>query len=265
MRLKRNEYYQYALKSVGSVRVNHSSSSCSGSSDSMLITTKPDSSVSAKCFRCGAVGFVPSSSFILAGSGGVSSSVVVPRYVGIPKGSKSWSEFPIKAKSWLLKSGMTEEMCSAFNIVWSDKFETLIIPINVGGKLIGVIHRGFEKHNRYRLITTDGRSCVLFATIDGNTERVVLVEDSLSAIRIKSVGVSSIALLGVELKPIIKKILIELGVKKVSVWLDNDTSSVVLKARHIAKELSWIDVEIIKGADAKYLNDAQLKYKLDIF
>jgi hypothetical protein len=252
--LKTSEYMPYALKSAGVTRANHNNLGCTGSSKSMIITTEANGKVKANCFRCGAWGSSGGTGFSRAGS----KHITTPPYsIAIPTDKKDWVGFPMEAKAWLMKAGIGDAVCGQYGIVWSDRFDTLVIPIpGEAGKLLGVVHRGFKDHNRYKLLTKDGQDCFLDTAVvkpvsDG--EIVVLVEDSLSAIKCREAGFQGVALLGVHLRKGVKRLLVERGSDKVVVWLDNDTSKVRLGARAIKKELPWINVQVVsEETDAKY-------------
>lgn len=259
-KLRSSEYVPFALKSAGIIRVNHDVPSCSGSSKSIVITTRSDGTVTAKCFRCGGVGLTRPSGFVHAVSG-MASTVVRPYKVEIPKDTVGWSEFPIEARKWLLKARMTPLLCGQYMVQWSKKFDTLIIPVfdKTTTKLVAVLHRGFGETNRYRLLTEDGDNAFLIGDSFGG-DTLVIVEDSLSCIRVSDAGIPAIALLGVYLRKGVKKYLIEKKIKRVVVWLDNDNSKVLMQARAIAKELSWLETKVVSGkSDAKYYSETEIR------
>lgn len=261
--LRKTEYLSHALKSQGNTRVNHVSDDCKGSSLSMVVSTLRDGSVSAKCFRCGGRGFHGVAGFVsarpeIAGR---------PYSVSIPYGAVDWSGFPKEARHWLMKSHIGEVECGQFGIKWSAKFNTLVIPIDgQDGKLVGTVHRGFFDAPRYRMLTTDGDNCFLDTLIRAPSEAlttVVVVEDCISAIRCRSAGFASVAMLGINLRKGIKELLAVMRDVKVVVWLDNDTSRVKCAATAIKKELGWLDVKVVRDkTDPKHYSMKEIQETL---
>ncbi len=242
----------------GKVRVNHTSDSCSGGRDSMIVERKEDGSISAYCFRCGARGYAgadgyrKSSTELRERFGGVRSDVGRGPVRSKPEsgGVKGYGGFPAHVRAWLSGGGILHVDCDQYE--YFDKEDALYIPVQQGVDVVGWVRRSFNPKD-YRpvpLVSMD-KFYAHYHTAEAGT--VVLTEDVLSAYRcfVES-GHDSISLMGTEIRDTIVDTIMRCRYHTAIVFLDGDNPTVRVKARKIAKRLPFLSTRIIEdGRDPK--------------
>lgn len=269
--LPKREYIEFAPDMPGIVRVNHQSDYCSGDSPSMLVERKQDGSVSGYCFRCGGSGWTG------AGLRHLSTTEIRTRAarrsedyqtivggIAVPDdASGSYSDFPGTARAWLSKAGLTEERIEHENFLWSEEKSCLYIPVRQTGELVGYVQRymceGGEKI--YRTLKLDNRNFFGYypKEVDKTTEKVVVVEDVLSGLRMSEIH-DTLSILGTNLSPAAVSLILAKGYKEALIFLDADNPTVRSEARRIAKKLPFLPVRLIEpGRDPKLFTKEQLQ------
>ena len=270
MFLRTDEYLPYAPDDIGrTVRVNHSSSECTGGSKSMVVERKEDG-VYAKCFRCGAYGrnvegkprhFFTKEKAAWAGRATIS-AVTMPRDSSTTLGS-----WPSKARAWIGRGRVTSEEVGLYGLSYSPSLGRVIIPIESNGELVGYQARKIHDEDegpKYYTRTTDPTKMVFTASGLSNPDWIVLCEDVLSAIRI-SRFMPSCAILGTELSDYALNRLTT-NKKYGIVYLDYDNRIVKKKSRLLKNRLELLlsSVDFINnGLDPKTLSDIQLSVVLN--
>lgn len=270
--LKRNEYLHFAPEHVGIVRVNHQGDYCSGDSLSMLVERKEDGSVAAHCFRCGSGGFTPASPkyrdprAIREASERRNRTPDGDVYVGgigLPGDSTGdYGQFLPGARAWLSKAGLTQETVEKENFIWSDEHQCLYIPVRQDGDLVGYVQRFYDTDDpkkRYKTRSLDKSNFFgYYKRFDKPGDTVVIVEDTLSGLRVKELCDTLVAL-GTNLLPAAESLLIRQGYKNAVIFLDADNGIVRNEARRMGRKLSWMNVRYVEtGKDPKYHSDAEL-------
>lgn len=252
------------------IRLNHSSHDCKGGSEAAILS-RNDDGYSFFCFRCGCRGFAGVAKYYTRPA---------PRGEGVARCSGmataapddahgEWRGWPGDVREWLTKAGMNDDRTSRYGIVWSDREESLWIPvrqysrITTGFKHVGYVKRGFnpksyltKTHDKdefygYYVKDTEG--------VEDACETVVLVEDVISAIRVSEV-IDCISIMGVHPKPAtVSKVLTE-KYKNAIVFLDGDNPTVRMKARQIGKRLPFVNVRVVDiGKDPKHCTKHELE------
>ena len=138
---------------------------------------------------------------------------------------------PWKAYHYLWKFGITGNMIPRYQIGWSDMWQRLIIPLYEYGnfgkeltyKMVGWVGRDVEykKGNKYpKWLTRSKKGKRRYFMAPGDENIVVLVEDSISAMKVKeATGFTTIALLTTSIGDDLMRWLRD---KIVYLWLDSD-------------------------------------------
>ena len=270
-RLKLSEWKDLIPEWPSRIRVNHTSDTCTGGRDSMIIERKEDGTANAYCFRCGRSGYHSPTRYFkpprkegeaVAGSGYLPAS-----RTSLPAdASDNWHGFPREVKEWLLKGGVTSVISKEQGFLWSDSTERLWIPVRQyskvtsGYKLAGYVERGFSPKS-YLTRTDNKDEFYGYYLTDSviNNRKIVIVEDVLSALKCSQV-VDSIAITGVHPKPAVISKILSGGYNHVYIFLDADNPTVRMKAREIPKRLPFVHCHIIEtGRDPKYYTSTEIE------
>lgn len=270
IRLSKDEFVPFA-PDHGTVRVNHNSGDCSGESKSLKITRQDDGSITAKCFRCGITGWYSGSNrnFVPVVRRTKDDAAITGTTTGIclPADATSAStDFPVAVRGWLAKGGITPVIAEEHGILWSDDLEQLYIPVTqdtsiFGPVALGYVLRRFEP-KRYLTLTLDKArfwGFLRWAGVPLKKEPLIIVEDMISGLRCKEIS-DTMVLCGTEFKAGAVSLIVHEGYKEAVVFLDADNPQVRMKARQLAKRLSWMNVRIIEtGKDPKHYSKEQLE------
>lgn len=204
-RLHVTEYEKYAPDEPGSVRVNHDTHYCSGSSQSLRVTRTEDDRIIAKCYRCGGFGST---------GGSLSAVPAIARWkhshskvnakvntVYLPSDfTNQIVDMPTTIRSMLYTYLITQKLVSDYGLGWSEKVNRFYFPVYRGGELLGYQARYYGDDSTFpKYITRYKEHGDLWKDIKhygtNYTEGCVIVEDMFSAIRCAEWS-NSIALLG---------------------------------------------------------------------
>lgn len=124
-----------------------------------------------------------------------------------------------KALAWILKTGLSPEQATEeFSIGWNNRTSRVVIPLMQNGKETGWVARAVDGRKPKYLIPRDSSNSAWYYTEFEDTPLVV-VEDVLSAIKVKRAGFNSIAVLGTHIKTEFATIMQE---HPVIGWFDGD-------------------------------------------
>ncbi len=138
--------------------------------------------------------------------------------------------------------------------MWSDERNGLYIPVRQLGDLKGFVRRSFDTTARYKTLTLDKPSFFgYYSCSTGNRKKIVLVEDVLSALRVREVA-DSLALLTTSIKAKAVSLIAKGGYEEALVYLDSDNPTVKMASRDIVLRLApFLPVRLIEtGRDPKY-------------
>lgn len=173
----------------------------------------------------------------------------------------STTEIPPRALVWLLQYGLSLHFWRPL-IQWSAKAERLIITPQVGctfaqGRYFGE-KAGAPKWKSYG----DTHKVAVHLKQEGaNTDRIVLVEDVISAHKVSHVC-QALPLFGVAVFPGALTLLKYLGVPAV-MWLDRDQDALAPKQAARLNMFTGLDVSYISSSiDPKLLSFDEIKEKL---
>lgn len=250
--LKEDEYMPYAPDHPGRVRVNHTSSECSGGRSSMVVRRYEDGGVSAYCYRCGKKGShtVAYSRTRKAVAKYATHPVVKQRFHVPSDATQDMNQWPVELRVWVLRS-ITEEDAKEYGIVYSESRSMLILPIDNDN----FICRLYNKESKYISYLLNKE--YIYNNIDKDI--LIIVEDYLSYIKL-SKKYATLCLLGTTLKD---SALLDVAGKhkEYVVFLDNDNTIVKQKQTAISKRLRMFGkVRVIKHTtDPKNCSYDELK------
>lgn len=172
-----------------------------------------------------------------------------------------WTAWPIEARRWLMEARISPVIIKDRKFMWSDSKSVLYIPVhqdNTGGRvLVGHTARVFPDKQYWQLTNDRTNFYGHYKGVIDN--KVVLVEDVLSAIRIVSLGFNAISLMGTNIKPAVLTRILNEGYTAATIFLDGDNNIVRAKTRDIAKRLSWLPTNVVEtGQDPKRHSDEEL-------
>lgn len=246
MRLKDEEFLPFAPDAVGKrQRVNHSSPTCAGDSQSLSVWRNEDGTVGAKCYRCGATGRAGSKPSMFQKVPETTQLQAVPTDV-----SHLYEDMPGEVATYLSTKGITEEIAKYYGIGWSPGAKGLVLPVHNEHHHDGAQIKFFDSASEYnrvpiRYMTIHmGQRELMFShlttPITAGTKisyGVVIVEDLISAIRIRqATEFDAFALLGSELNDHGLSELVKYH-NTFIVWLDNDNNIVCGKAKKLFHRL----------------------------
>lgn len=241
MELNPSEFMEFAPANPGEqTHVNHEG--CSAGIDRkrrLYIKRLPDSTVLAYCHHCGLSGYYRNKTVNIYHSSKPPSAINSdPKDILLPKDVMvDMNLWPLVAKEWLIKYGITKEEVKKYGLVWSPSCDRLLVPLYMDGNYIGWQGRSFapdKKVPRYytRLDSTNiNGNCGQYSSSLGKTS-VVLVEDALSAIKCARYT-NAIALLGSHPTPEVINWIAN-RYNDVAIWLDNDNDIVKKQQNKLA-------------------------------
>lgn len=189
--LPKDDYLPYAPDHTSTVRINHDTASCSGSSKSLKITRNPDGSVSAKCYRCHSWGKHAQglSKYSKAAKALGKPCNIKVQQVYLPHDcSGDVTEWPVLVRAKLNEYWITQDDIKHYQIGWSSEFKRLIFPVYHDGNLVGWQGRSYDE-GVPKYITRYKDMSDLFTYLPArdtvNLDRgCVIVEDFFSGIRV---------------------------------------------------------------------------------
>lgn len=181
-----------------------------------------------------------------------------PRGTGLPSDCLySPSSWPIDARLWINRAGVSSQMALDNNIGYSPRFNRVVIPINYGGVYQGYSARRIGKEGPKYLARCKSKDKFLFVKHVVPNQSVILVEDILSCIRISELGYNCVALQGVHLSDSMLNYLSS-NYNMFSIYLDNDKIEVKIQQIRLKNELElYGSVKLIKTTNdpKEYSND----------
>lgn len=204
--------------------------SCSKGKGPCLLVTRTDTGWVYYCHRCGLKGFrgldgMPMEKIKKWWEAKKNVPKQVERTVRLPSDfTLDLSKHP-KAGAWLMSLGITDFQIQEYRIGYSRYFDRLIFPVYMGGKLVfwqgRTFHHVTRENPKWLSVRVPRNQDVWFtAPCHSGCDRVVLVEDILSALKVSNVA-HAVALLGVYIPDTLMWRLLK-SKKEVVIWLDQD-------------------------------------------
>lgn len=250
------------------VRVNHSSASCDGSSNSMLIERKDNGDISAYCFRCGRSGYygcysTPKSSKVGEGHDVTATGIGPDGYkYTIPLGSTAdINQWPVYARHWLRKAGITDEEVEQHGILYNSGIDRVILPVYSGDELAFYQTRQVNDTDGKPKYLTYSNFAVSNVISNCDSDTVVLVEDYLSGIKVGR-QFDCLVLHGTKILDYHLKTLIDKEYKKFIIWLDDDNLQVkrnTLSNKQLLDKIGQCVVIHTYGKDPKDHSDDEIR------
>lgn len=210
----------------------------------MYVTRKPDGTVLAHCFHCGAgggwrpqtrdMGYIRDS---LKGLRDMAQSKVVALPQDYTRDMKRWEPL---AAAWVSKYGITQDEVERYGLGYSASCRSVVLPCYDAGSLLGVQYRRMvreESEPKYVSLRRSGslhNFCARGGRNDDIQRTVFVVEDTLSAIKCARVA-DAVAILGSSLS--------DAAIARIKdyetyvLYLDNDNNQVLRNRTKIAARL----------------------------
>lgn len=162
-------------------------------------------------------------------------------------------DFSREALHWLSRAGLTSAVIEQEGFTWSNDEQALYIPVRQEDDLKGFIKRTFKQDgSRYKTFAVDNSEMFGYYRASAPSDTIVLVEDVLSALRVRDVS-DSLALLTTSIRPRAITKIARGNYREAVIYLDSDNAIVRMEARRIARKLPFLPVRFIEtGRDPKY-------------
>ena len=246
--LNKDDYLALAPEEAGSVRVNHNSSECTGSSKSLKITRTDDDRIIARCYRCGLFGSYGGqlSKYGSYAKATRSMTTKIPRKLLLPKDfSSDISTMPAEVRAKLNSYEIEQAEITKYNLGWSDQWNRFIFPVWRDG-LQGFQARYYGSNpEEPKYVTRYKDSGDLWVYLPCRNPLVlpvkgcVVVEDMLSGIRCAEYT-NALVIFGVDMGTSALNYIAEQGHRKTLVFLDDDNPKVKRKAIDIRDSLTMV-------------------------
>jgi 5S rRNA maturation endonuclease (ribonuclease M5) len=230
-----------------------------GSGKTVIVNHLPKA-YTAKCFRCDFTDYLEKGKLTLQELARLKelNKLALESKFELELPSDFTTEIPLEGRLWLYSGGISPTVWSKLGFGYSKHWERVVMPVYNNGELVWFQARAILKGQKPKYIQpSQDRSNIMFKMLKKSKERVVVVEDILSAIRVGK-HENAVSLLGTK---ITTEQAAELSkYNKVTLWLDNDKAG-RKGAYAIKKALSLVtDVDnIVTDEDPKRLSDKQIK------
>lgn len=254
-----SEFEEYAPDNVGEqVRVNHSSSDCSGGRESMVVSRTKNGDIQAHCFRCGKSGYKADGTINPYKHRPVNN--VISNSLELPTDLEPISaDLPVDVIMYLHKFGLYEYYCVPTSYspkYWKLYYSPLANRVYYGINKDTWLARsmGSNASNKWIEKLPDKYAHCLFTSpviSKFNTHKVLfIVEDLVSALTLQREGYNAVCLFGSEFtsrhRYIIQGLCETTDIELVGVWLDNDNPKIKLAQGKIKSDLdAYCDEKVV--------------------
>jgi hypothetical protein len=176
------------------------------------------------------------------------------------------NDLPLHARMWLFKAGITEPVYRSHNIGYSERLDRVVLPVyDAQDNLIWYQCRALQAGQKPKYLQpARDRSKVMFhvTLCREDVQRVIVVEDILSAIRVGR-HINTVSLLGTKITTAQAAHLGQYS--EVTTWLDADRAG-RQGAYKIRKTLSLLTTvsNILTPLDPKELSDKDIRSQLNV-
>lgn len=256
--LKRNLLLEASSLALDDTRYDVSCPSCGQSSFAL---TRNSAGILYLCFRdkCGIRGFVPSSPTEIFEP--VKHKVKEYKVIETTSLDNTAIEF------FETRFGIMADTLAQHGVVWSPEYNRVVFPIRDWlGREIGRTLRGYKEIHNYQGNKTlhfkysDSIPFAFYTDAVDMASSVVIVEDPVSAIKIKSLGYPCIALLGTSFSSDLVKLL---KGKRIYLWLDADALATSAKYRMQYRMFFESIIIISSSKDPKDLPNEEIHERLN--
>lgn len=168
----------------------------------------------------------------------------------------------VESLRWIKQYGITNEEIEKNHILWSESKEQLIFPIYGGeGELLSWQARNFKEGSKLKYFTSGRIDEVLHILSHEESDKIVVVEDMISAIKVSRHG-TSMPLFGSHISPS-RLNRLRLSFNGLVVWLDRDKAKEAYKASSRASLMGFKTKVIVTDKDPKELSDLEIERELN--
>lgn len=180
---------------------------------------------------------------------------------GLPRDIQASPEdFPVAAKGWLYKHGLTDTQLRRHGVGYSPSLGRIVLPVYRDGELVKYQTRKvFEHDTKPKYLTYKKKERAWFSEPICSTDLLVIVEDILSGIRVAE-QFPCLALLSSGISES-EVLFIVKNFNNVLIWLDNDNRQVKLSQVEIKNKLDNLVRNVIivhEKAEPKYYSDKDI-------
>jgi len=234
-----------------------------GTSDKSLIVNHSHKAYNAYCFRCGDNPFEMKGELSLAELSKIKelNEDAIKQRLPLSLPEDYTTEIPLEGRLWLYSGGISESTWREYGIGYSASLRRVILPVfSNTGNLIWYQCRAVVKGQSPKYIQpSECRDTILFQSNSYGkaAERVVIVEDILSAIRVGRTN-RCCSLLGTKITTAQTNYLSRYT--SVTTWLDSDKAGVT-GAYNVRKALQLLTSvkNIVTEKDPKCYSDKEIK------
>lgn len=220
-----------------------------------LYITEREGTILFYCQHCGYSG-----SILLSGKQRRESKAlpIKGRTCSLPKDFEGIEHAPSIAIDYILQWEIALATAKSYGIGYSKALNRLILPCYRGGEL---------SYYQARLLSGIGPKYLSYGNKGegymwnkNGSGTLVIVEDMLSAIKLATLGVDSLALLTTSISKVLLATILAYKYCEYVVWLDADNTGVKRKGRELQRELGLLaQVSLIELTDPKRISNYELK------
>ncbi|MHC4640085.1 MAG: hypothetical protein ACYS32_00470 [Planctomycetota bacterium] len=241
--------------------------------DRCLVITRIEAGWKYYCHRCGEKGVKSTRSFSpeeykrwVSTSGRAIPENSAVAKVTLPQGFTT--DIPAPGLAWLYKYDLSDQDISFFNIGYTPRLNRVILPVyRDDGKLIywqgrnlGTVTEQSPKYCNVRAVRTDVWMDLTSDDISPEGDRVVLVEDILSAIRVSKTEPTIGLLFAYIPDPLVLSLAKEY--EQIILWLDPDKQNRMVKRVNRYRAFGINVVMIRASQDPKFYSAKEINQKL---
>jgi len=165
---------------------------------------------------------------------------------------------PERALAWLYKYSLTDHDIRLNNILWSEDYQRIIFPIIINDTLEGWIGRSVDSNIIPKVYTRGKLHEINYILGNLSSNKIILVEDIISAIRVAGTFEYSVSpLFGSHIST--RRILtLRRYFNKIVIWLDKDKEKESIKFAQKARDFGIMARSVITDKDPKEYSDSEI-------
>ena len=168
-------------------------------------------------------------------------------------------ELPQPVWEWLRQYSLTELDAQLHNIMWSEHWQRMILPVIIDGQLVAWQGRSFDPTNKAKWFSQGNIHEILYVIGNNKSNRVVLTEDLISAICVSKIPtICAMPVFGshVSTKTILR---LKRYYDTIDVWLDYDKAKESMKFSNTIRAIGLQSKSIITPKDPKEYEQEEIK------